>query len=85
MKFGRELNSSWAFANGKDLSPVAKMDATSAIKSIGNSMTTWRDVVGQEEAWQVLLSLSESVARRLRENAFHCRTMQISLRDNELF
>jgi DNA polymerase-4 len=83
-RFGKWGEYLWAFANGKDLSPVAKMDANSAVKSIGNSMTTWRDVVRQEEAWQVLLALSESVARRLRENAFRCKTVQISLRDNEL-
>ena len=81
-KWGEYL---WAFANGKDISPVAKMDSSSAIKSIGNSITTWRDVVNYEEAWQVLLALSESVARRLRDNAFRCRTIQLSLRDNELF
>lgn len=36
-KWGEYL---WAFSNGNDISPVSKMDATSVIKSIGNSMTT---------------------------------------------
>lgn len=50
----------------------------------GSSMTTWRDVEALEEVRQVFLALSESVARRLRENAFRCKTIQISIRDNEL-
>lgn len=82
--FGKWGETLWAFANGHDLSPVAKTDYSAAIKSIGNSMTTFRDVGSREEAWQVILSLTESVARRLRENGFRCRTVQFSLRDNQL-
>lgn len=78
-KWGEYL---WCFANGHDISPVAKMDYYAAIKSIGNSMTTFRDVTCREEAWQVILSLSESVARRLRENGFRCRTVKLSMKDS---
>lgn len=74
----------WAFANGHDSSPVAQAGAQSVIKSIGNSMTTFRDAVGPEEAWQVLTALSESVARRLRENGFRCTTVHLSARDTDL-
>ena len=44
-------------------------------------MTTWRDIENNEEAWQVITALSESVAKRLRENGFRCKTVQISVRD----
>lgn len=74
----------WAFANGHDVSPVLEQDHESAIKSIGNSMTTYRDIRDYNEAWQVFLSLSESVAKRLRENGFYARTVQISVRDSSL-
>ena len=47
-------------------------------------MFTYRDITSYEEAWQVFVALSESVARRLRENGFRCRTVQINVRDNEL-
>lgn len=74
----------WAFADGRDISPVLADGSQSPIKSIGNSMTTWRDVDSADEAWLVLLSLAESVARRLRENGFRCRTVELSVRDNRL-
>ena len=83
-QFGKWGEYLWAFATGHDLSPVAPMGYTSPIKSIGNSMTTWRDIENAEEAWQVITALSESVARRLRENGFRCRTVQISVRDTDL-
>lgn len=79
-KWGEYL---WCFANGHDISPVSRMDYSAAIKSVGNSMTTFRDVTGREEAWQVILSLTESVARRLRENGFRCRTVKLSLKDKD--
>ena len=43
-----------------------------------------QDVVSQGEAWQVLLNLSESVGRRLRENGFRARTVELSVRDNKM-
>lgn len=73
------------FAGGHDVSPVMRQGYQSAIKSIGNSMTTHRDIESIEEAWQVLLALSESVAQRLRENGFYCRTIEVNYRDNRLF
>lgn len=81
-KWGETL---WAFANGYDVSPVAQMDETKAVESIGNSMTTYRDVVTNDEAWKVFTALSENVARGLRKNGFRCRTVQISVRDSDLF
>ena len=80
-KWGETL---WAFANGLDISPVTMMDYSAAIKSIGNSMTTYRDIENAQDAWKVLTVLSESVARRLRENGFRARTVQISIRDVNL-
>ena len=80
-KWGEYL---WAFASGHDISPVSPMGYESPIKSVGNSMTTYRDVESYEEAWQVIISLSESVARRLRENGFRCKTVQLSVRFADL-
>lgn len=80
-KWGEYL---WAFANGYDVSPVAPMNHSNPIKSIGNSMTTYRNIESREEAWQVILALSESVCRRLRENGFMARTVQLSGRDKDL-
>lgn len=75
----------WCFANGYDESPV-KMESTYApIKSIGNSTTTHRDLLTDDDVKIVIFILSESVAARLRENGFRCRVVEISIRDNELF
>lgn len=40
--------------------------------------------MNDEDAKIILYVLSESVTARLRENGFKCRTVEISIRDNEL-
>jgi DNA polymerase-4 len=75
----------WCFANGYDTSPVRKENTHAAIKSIGNSTTTPRDLTTNEDVKIILFVLAESVAARLRENGFRCRTVEISIRDNELY
>lgn len=59
----------WNYANGRDDSDVFSQPAEA--KGIGNSTTLSADVTSKEEAHKVLLSLSESVAGRLR--AAHTR------------
>ena len=73
------------FANGYDHTPVNTNDSSPIIKSIGNSLTTPRDLTTDDDVWVTLSMLSESVATRLRENGFRCNTVQISLRDKNLF
>ena len=78
----------WQFANGMDSAPVAKYeykDVIAPIKSIGNSWTTPRDLLTDEDVWIVILLLAESVAARLRENHFRCRGVEVTLRDSSLF
>ena len=84
-QFGKMGDILWAFANGYDDSPVKYEDAHAPIKSIGNSTTTPRDLVNEQDVKIVLTILAESVAERLRENGFKCRVVEISVRDNELF
>ena len=74
----------WAFANGLDTSPVSNIGAKSLIKSIGNSTTTPRDLLSDGEVRITLLVLSESVAARMREHQFRCRTVQLSVRSSDL-
>lgn len=75
----------WAFANGYDDSPVKRENTSASIKSIGNSTTTPKELETDEDVKIMLYILSESVAVRLRENGFRCRTVEISIRDNELY
>ncbi|MBE6948965.1 MAG: DNA polymerase IV [Ruminococcaceae bacterium] len=73
------------FANGYDISPVAKTGETPEIKSIGNSTTTPRDIRDEGDAKIIFYMLCECVAERLRKKGFAAKTIQISLRDKELF
>lgn len=75
----------WAFANGYDDSPVKLENTGAPVKSVGNSTTTPKDMETDEDVKIVLYVLAESVAARLRENGFRCRTVEISLRDNGLY
>lgn len=80
-KWGDVLSS---FANGLDSSPVTVSGCQSAIKSIGNSTTTPRDLETNEDIRLILYVLCESVAGRLRQHHFKCQTVQIHVRDVEL-
>jgi len=75
----------WAFANGYDDSPVRKENTSAPVKSIGNSTTTYRDLINDEDVKIIIYVLAESVEARLRENGFRCRVVEISIRDNELY
>ena len=81
-KWGETL---WYFANGLDTSPVARIGEESLIKSIGNSTTTPRDLTCELDVFMTMCVLCESVAARLREHGFKCRTVQIHVRDDKLF
>lgn len=74
-----------AFANGLDDSPVRKENTNTPIKSIGNSTTTPRDLENNLDVKIIIYALAESVATRLRDNGFKCRTVEITVRDNELY
>ena len=74
-----------AFANGYDDSPVKLENTSAPVKSVGNSTTTPKDMKTDEDVKIVLYILAESVAARLRENGLRCRTVEINLRDKELF
>lgn len=73
------------FANGKDQTPVSHEAYSAPIKSIGNSTTTPRDLINENDVRIIAYVLAESVAARLRENNFKCKTVEISVRDNELY
>jgi len=74
----------YAFAMGMDDSPVYLDGAEDAVKSVGNSTTTPRDIVTLEDAKQVIYMLSDSVAERLRQKGMVGQLVQVSLRDTSL-
>lgn len=80
-KWGETL---WIFAGGLDQSPVQTSDARDVIQSVGNSTTTPRDLVTEDDVRVILSVLADSVAARLRSYGLKCTTVQISIRDSQL-
>jgi DNA polymerase-4 len=83
-RFGKWGDVLYDFSNGLDISPVAKYDSIQAVKSIGNSTTTIRDLKTDEDVKMILFVLAESVGRRMREQGFKGRELSVAVRDNEL-
>lgn len=63
-KWGEYLHD---FANGKDMSPVRNLEDEIPIKSIGNSMTNYKDITNEKDLKIILTLLCESVVSRLRD------------------
>lgn len=63
-KWGEYLHD---FANGKDLSPVRNILSHAPIKSIGNSMTNYKDINNIDELKVVFFLLAESIVSRLKD------------------
>lgn len=68
----------WNFANGKDVSLVEPEPADN--KGYGNSTTIAFDVADAPTAKLVLLSLSETIGRRLRKNHVRIDMISVSIR-----
>ena len=72
----------WQYANGIDDSKL--IDTPPPAKGYGNSLTTPQDVTEPSIAKQYLLSLSETIAARLRADSVKIGVVSISLRDWDL-
>jgi len=88
--FGKMGAVLWRFANGLDDSPVKSFDEhyngnERFIKSIGNSITTPRDLKNLRDVKLIIYMLTESVAMRLRETGCYCLTVAIHVRNKELY
>ena len=81
-KWGSYLHT---FANGKDESPVTKIGEEESIKSIGNSLTVYRDLVDDDDVEPVIYLLADSVCARMREAGLNkARTVHVYARANNL-
>ena len=74
----------WNYANGNEASPVRECRRP-LIKGIGNSTTVPFDVLDKTTAHLVLLSLTETVAARLRQAKYCARLVSVSLKTNEFY
>ena len=80
-RLGKHGETIWHFANGRNADMVTPKPAEN--KGYGNSVTTAKDVTGAEEAHQVILSLCETVAMRMRRDGKSGSCVCIHLRTNE--
>ena len=80
-KLGKHGETIWHFANGRNADAVTPEPAEN--KGYGNSTTTAKDVITKEEAHQVLLSLCETVAARMRKDGKCGSCVSVHLRTNE--
>jgi DNA polymerase-4 len=69
----------WQYANGLESSEVRNISTD--IKGIGNATTTKYDVEDQRTAEIFLLSLTETVAGRLRKAGYCCSLVAIGIKD----
>lgn len=81
--FGKNGDTLRAYALGLDDAPVMRAGEEDSLKSIGNSTTTPRDMMNEEEARIVLRSLCDGVAARLRAHGVKCRVVALWVRDRD--
>ena len=75
----------YTFANGKDNSSVTTVDEEENVKSIGNSLTVYRDLKDEEDVQMVICLLADSVAARMRETGLtRARTVHLYARAADL-
>ena len=72
----------WNFANGRDAAAVEAVPPEN--KGYGNSTTISFDVTDADTAKLVLLSLTETVARRLRKHEVRAQLVSVSVRFADL-
>ena len=81
---GKHGETLWIYANGLECEPVAPLGATSAVKSVGNSITPARDVQSDADARELFWVLCQSVSERLLRRGLAGRTLSISVRASDL-
>jgi len=80
-RLGKHGETIWHFANGRNADMVTPEPAEN--KGYGNSTTTAKDVTTRDGAHQVLLSLCETVAARMRNDNKCGRCISVHLRTHE--
>lgn len=77
-KIGGDLHD---YANGLDESPVKSIYEEREIKSVGNSLTFKRNLLGLEDIRLGITVLADTVAARMRRSGVKCTTVQITIRN----
>ena len=81
-KWGEYLSD---YANGNDASIVCKLGESDDVKSVGNSVTYYRDMEELEDIKALIYMLAESVAYRMKKAGVgRAKTLHLSVVDSEL-
>lgn len=81
-KWGEVLLS---YARGQDIDEVRKYDEWDELKSIGNSITYYRDIKTDEDVYSLLILLAESVCARMKNAGFKCaRSLSLVVTNDKL-
>lgn len=84
-KLGKWGEMLYAYANGYDNSPVLKYNESSDMKSVGNSVTYYRDLEKIEDIKALLYVIAESVSFRMKKHAVgKAKTLHLSVVDENL-
>ena len=84
-KLGKWGECLWNYANGKDASIVKRFGDHDEIKSVGNSLTFYRDLTSAKDVESLLFLLAESVATRMRSYGVGmARTVRLYVVDNDM-
>ena len=74
-----------AYAQGQDQDPVRAYDNREEVKSVGNSITYYRDIKTDDDVYALLTLLAESVSSRMKNDGFKfARTVALTITTNDL-
>lgn len=77
-KLGDQLHD---YANGLENSEVARFSEKQKLKSVGNSITFRRNLVGKKDIKKAVTALSDTVSSRLRCDRLKCQGVKIDIKD----
>ena len=83
--FGKVGEMLQQYAKGNDQEEVRLVDKKEEIKSVGNSMTYYKDIIDKDDVYALFLILAESVVYRMKKYGFlRARNLVVSIKDNNL-
>ena len=85
MVLGKNGLTLWRFANGTQQDTVVPECQAPAAKSMGNSITPYRDLESDDDISTVLYYLCDTVSSRMRSAGVTCSTVQISVRNSDMY
>lgn len=84
-KFGKVGEKLWMYANGLDMEPVKRCIDDDEIKSVGNSLTFYKDLYNISDVEMLFYYLAESVSERMKNYKLpYAKTVHITVINKDL-